>query len=180
MPILSGTRNTQFFGPVSLNANELLLLAPFSRIEQVPLHLGPAKNICFGSDYYVYRSEIMGFKPFEFKVLIYGFLSAHIRSTQTESGYHSMFSFTHKFTIKTHELQKQWVMSVKVNWEINGMFILDLCGSSNVHLNQYISGFPKQSYWVNLFHISLVGRYTRDLIITLKTWESQFFMICHL
>ncbi len=31
----------------------------------------------------------------------------------------------------THELQKQSVMSVKVNsWEINRMIILDLCGSS--------------------------------------------------
>ncbi len=30
-----------------------------------------------------------------------------------------------------HKLQKQLVMSVKVNsWEINGMIILDLCGSS--------------------------------------------------
>ncbi len=32
------------------------------------------------------------------------------------------------------------------------------------------------SYWVNLFHISLVGRCTGDLIIALKTWKSQIFM----
>ncbi len=41
-------------------------------------------------------------------------------------------------------------------------------------------GLPKQSYWVNLFHVSLVGRCTGDLIIALKTWKSQIFMICHL
>ncbi len=34
----------------------------------------------------------------------------------------------------THELQKQSVMSVKVNsWERNRMFILDLCGSSIIY-----------------------------------------------
>ncbi len=41
-------------------------------------------------------------------------------------------------------------------------------------------GWSKQSYWVNLFHVSLVGRCTGDLIIALKTWKSQIFMICHL
>ncbi len=41
-------------------------------------------------------------------------------------------------------------------------------------------GLPKQSYWVNLFHVSLVGRCTGDLIIALKTWKNQIFMICHL
>ncbi len=41
-------------------------------------------------------------------------------------------------------------------------------------------GLPKQSYWVNLFHVSLVDRCTGDLIIALKTWKSQIFMICHL
>ncbi len=40
-------------------------------------------------------------------------------------------------------------------------------------------GLPKQSYWVNLFHVSLVGRCTGDLIIALKTHKSQIFMICH-
>ncbi len=40
-------------------------------------------------------------------------------------------------------------------------------------------GLLKQSYWVNLFHVSLVGRCTGDLIIELKTWKSQIFMICH-
>ncbi len=38
----------------------------------------------------------------------------------------------------------------------------------------------KLSYWVNLFHVSLVGRCTGDLIVALKTWKSQIFMICHL
>uniref|UniRef100_A0A671PK24 C-type lectin domain-containing protein n=1 Tax=Sinocyclocheilus anshuiensis TaxID=1608454 RepID=A0A671PK24_9TELE len=32
-------------------------------------------------------------------------------------------------------------------------------------------GFPKQSYRVNLFHVSLVGRCTGDLIIALTTWN---------
>ncbi len=41
-------------------------------------------------------------------------------------------------------------------------------------------GLLKQSYWVNLFHVSLVDRCTGDLIIALKTWKSQIFMICHL
>ncbi len=36
--------------------------------------------------------------------------------------------------LKTHELQKQSVMSVKVNsWQRNCMFILDLCGSSIIY-----------------------------------------------
>ncbi len=30
------------------------------------------------------------------------------------------------------------------------------------------------SYWVNLFHVSLVGRCTGDLIIALKTWKIRF------
>ncbi len=42
------------------------------------------------------------------------------------------------------------------------------------------SGLLKQSYWVNLVHVYLVGRCTGDLIIALKTWKSQIFMICHL
>uniref|UniRef100_A0A673LHB0 Polyadenylate-binding protein n=1 Tax=Sinocyclocheilus rhinocerous TaxID=307959 RepID=A0A673LHB0_9TELE len=37
-----------------------------------PLQLVPDKNICFGSDYHVYRAKIMRFKPYEFKLLIYG------------------------------------------------------------------------------------------------------------
>ncbi len=41
-------------------------------------------------------------------------------------------------------------------------------------------GLLKQSYWVNLFHVSLVARRTGDLVIPLKTWKSQIFMICHL
>ncbi len=41
-------------------------------------------------------------------------------------------------------------------------------------------GLLKQSYWVNLVHVYLVGRCTGDLIIALKTWKSQIFMICHL
>ncbi len=40
-------------------------------------------------------------------------------------------------------------------------------------------GLPN-SYWVNIFHVSLVGRCTGGLIIALKTWKSQIFMICHL
>ncbi len=32
----------------------------------------------------------------------------------------------------------------------------------------WINALPKQSYWVNLFHVSLVGRCTGDLIIVLK------------
>ncbi len=78
MPILSGSRNTLFFVPVSFNPNELLLQPPF-QIRAAPFQLVRAKNICFGSDYHVYRAEIMCFKPYEFKLLIYGFLSAHIQ-----------------------------------------------------------------------------------------------------
>ncbi len=53
------------FVHVSLNANELLLPAPFYRIE---LHLYSlylrysAKKHLFGFDYHVYRAEIMRFK----------------------------------------------------------------------------------------------------------------------
>ncbi len=36
-------------------------------------------------------------------------------------------------------------------------------------------GLLKQSYWVNLVHVSLVGRCTGDLIIALKTWKNLIF-----
>ncbi len=64
MPILSGSRNTLFFVPVALNANELLLAAPFSRIELRHYISYLLKNTCFGSDYHVYHVEIMRFKPY--------------------------------------------------------------------------------------------------------------------
>ncbi len=77
----------QFYVAVSLNANELP--PPFQN-KATPLQLLPAKNHLFCSDYHVYRSEIMLFKPYLFKLLIYGFLSALIWSTRTENGCHSM------------------------------------------------------------------------------------------
>ncbi len=67
---------------------------------------------------------------------LYGFLSARIWNTWTESGCHRMWVnkvLIHKqvYVKNTHELQKQSVMSVKVNsWEINHIIILDLCGSN--------------------------------------------------
>ncbi len=42
----------------------------------------------FGFDYNAYRAEIMCFKAISSKLLIYGFLSTHIRSTHTESSFH--------------------------------------------------------------------------------------------
>ncbi len=63
MPILSGSRNALIFVTVSLNSNELLLPPPFQN-RAVAFQLVPAKNICFGSDYHVYRAEIMRFKPY--------------------------------------------------------------------------------------------------------------------
>ncbi len=63
MPILSGSRNTLIFVPVSLNPNELLLPPSFQN-RAAPFQLVPAKNICLGSDYHVYRAEIMRFKPY--------------------------------------------------------------------------------------------------------------------
>ncbi len=48
--------------PVSLNPNELLLPPPFQN-RAVPFQLVPDKNIYFVSDYQVYRTEIMHFKP---------------------------------------------------------------------------------------------------------------------
>ncbi len=75
--------------------------------------------------------------------------------------------------IKTHELQKQPVTSGKVySWEMNRMFILDnqrdfatsLVGANFFRCLQE-KGLSKQSYWVHLFHVFLVGRCTGDLII---------------
>ncbi len=62
MPILSVSRN--IFVPVSLNANELLMVPPPFQNRAAPFQLVPAKNICFGSDYHVYCAEIMLFKPY--------------------------------------------------------------------------------------------------------------------
>ncbi len=91
-PILSGSRNALIFVPVSLNPNELLTPPPFQN-RAAPFQLVPDKkhlfvifwmlccvmceknkikkllitknkNICFGSDYHVYRAEIMRFKPY--------------------------------------------------------------------------------------------------------------------
>ncbi len=64
MPILSVSRNTLIFVPVSLNANELLMVPPTFQNRAAPVQLVPAKNICFGSDYHVYCAEIMLFKPY--------------------------------------------------------------------------------------------------------------------
>ncbi len=63
MLILSGSRNTLIFVPVSLNQNELLLPPPFQN-RAAPFQLVHAKHICFGSDYHVYCTEIMRFKPY--------------------------------------------------------------------------------------------------------------------
>ncbi len=58
---------------VSLNANELLLPAPFSRTELF-LYSSflkySAKKHPFGFDSYVYGTEIMRFNPYQFKLLI--------------------------------------------------------------------------------------------------------------
>ncbi len=82
----------QFYVAVSLNANELPPPPPPPPFQNraTPLQLLPAKKHLFCSDYHVYRSEIMHFKPYLFKLLIYGFLSALIWSTRTENGCHSM------------------------------------------------------------------------------------------
>ncbi len=56
-------KQKHIFMPVSLNPNELLLLPPFQN-RAAPFQLVPAKNICFGSDYHVYCTEIMRFKPY--------------------------------------------------------------------------------------------------------------------
>ncbi len=118
---------------VSLNANELMLPAQFSRIGLClySLYLRySAKRYLFGFDYYVYHAEIMHTSEARAQkadvtwcVSTISFLPCLIAHR---------LSITHiKPTLKTHELQKALVMSVKVNsWERNCMFILDLCGSS--------------------------------------------------
>ncbi len=58
LAILSGSRNTWIFVPASLNPNELLLPPTFQN-RAAPFQLVPAKNICFGSDYHVYYTEII-------------------------------------------------------------------------------------------------------------------------
>ncbi len=47
---------------VSLNANELLLPAPFSRIVLIPQI--PCQKHLFGFDYHACHAEIMHFKPY--------------------------------------------------------------------------------------------------------------------
>ncbi len=81
MPILSGSMlKHAVYVHVSLNANVLLLPAPFFRNRSVPI------------------------------------------------------KYTKVYVKNTHELQKQSVMSVKINsWERNCMFILYLCSSSIIH-----------------------------------------------
>ncbi len=63
MPVLSGSRHSLSFVPVSLNANEMLLPPP-SRIELHHYSWYLLKNMCFGSDFHVYCTEIMRFKTY--------------------------------------------------------------------------------------------------------------------
>ncbi len=81
------------FVHVSLNANELLLPTPFSRIGLLCswYRRYTAKKHVFGFDYHVYCAEIMQFKPYQFKLLIHAFLSVHIRSTHRKRLSHSMW-----------------------------------------------------------------------------------------
>ncbi len=83
------------------------------------------------------------FNHISLKILIYGFLSAHIRSTHTQKmavtqhvstkrSYLSCLivlkrSNTHKFMRKTYELQKSQLCQKVNSWERNCMFIFDLC-----------------------------------------------------
>ncbi len=63
MPILSGSRNAlisyRFF-----KSKWAAALRTQIQNRAAPLQIVPAKNICFGSDYHVYRAEIMRFKPY--------------------------------------------------------------------------------------------------------------------
>ncbi len=74
---------------VSLNANELLLPAPFSK-SGLCLHSSDTLLICLVR-IIVYHAEIMRFKLYECKLLMYGFPSAHIRSERTQSDASKLF-----------------------------------------------------------------------------------------
>ncbi len=66
MPILSGSWNTHDFRACFFKSKWAAAPAPFPEFFPFPppFQLLPAKNICFGSEYHVYRAEIMCFKPF--------------------------------------------------------------------------------------------------------------------
>ncbi len=128
------------FVHVSLNANELLLPAPFSSIGlclySSYLRYSAKKNM-FGFDYHVYRAEIMHFKPcyLNFWYTVSWAHTSEARAQKAAVTWHVgtklsslsclivlKLSNTHKFMLKTHKL----VMSVKVNswesWEITCLY----------------------------------------------------------
>ncbi len=133
---------------VSLNANELLLPAPFSRIGLCLyisyLRCSAKKKHLFGFDYHVYHTEIINFKPYQFKLLIYGFLSAQKAAVRqyVSTNLSSLsclivlkLSNTHKFILKTHISYKNSRLCLRrqtAGKEI-ACLILDLCGSSVIY-----------------------------------------------
>ncbi len=133
MPILSGSVH------VSLNVNELLLPAHFSRIwlflYSSYLRYSAKKIICLVMIIMSIVLKSCVLKPYQFKLLIYGFLSAqkawHVCNNQVlfhvllrlSCHIHTSLCWKNTWATKT-----QPYMSVKINnWERNCIFILDWC-----------------------------------------------------
>ncbi len=135
------------FVHVSLNANELLLPAPFSRIELClySWYLRySARNICLVLIIIsiALKSCVLNHISLNFWYMAFW---AHIfearaqkaavtrhESRHTKLSFHELLRLNcqiQKLMLKSHELHKQSVMSVKVNsWERNHVYcILDLC-----------------------------------------------------
>ncbi len=112
------------FMHVSLNANELLLLAPFSRIGLCLYLRYCAKKHLFGFDYHAYRTEIMCFNSHISLNLWYTVFWAHtsetcaqkvavIRHVSTKLSSLSCLialklSNTHRFMLKKHSRLCLW------------------------------------------------------------------------
>ncbi len=132
MPILSG----RCFSACLFKCKWAVAPRPLFQNMAVPLHL-ISDNLHICLDFIIMSIALKSWvlKPYQFKLLIYSFLSAQKAAvTQHLSTKLSSFSSlialklsnTHKFMLKSHI--KQSVMSEKVNSrERNYMLVLDLC-----------------------------------------------------
>ncbi len=132
----------------SLNANELLLPAPFSRIGLCLYSLYvrySAKNICLVLIIMsiALKSCILNHIRLNFWYTVFWTHTSEARAQKAAVTRNTKLSSlsclialklsnTHKFMLKTHELQKQSVMSVKVNRKKSSVYIRSVWQQRNI------------------------------------------------